>query len=73
MTMDYLMKGVPTVLKWSPAAGERDVKAEELEKAVSLLVLRCDLLRIIDGAEPSNEYYKTNELPSQKKSEKRIH
>src|SRR6266566_5407949 len=36
-------------------AGETDVRAETLEKAASLLVLRRDTLRIIDGAGPSIE------------------
>jgi hypothetical protein len=52
VTMDYLMKLVTTALEWSYAAGETDVKAETLEKAASLLVLRRDTLRIIDGAGP---------------------
>ena len=53
VTMDYLMKLVTTALEWTYAAGETDVKAETLEKAASLLVLRRDTLRIIDGAGPS--------------------
>ena len=36
-------------------AGETDVRAETLENAASLLVLRRDTLRIIDGAGPSVE------------------
>jgi hypothetical protein len=55
VTMDYLMKLVTTALEWSHAAGETDVKAETLESAASLLVLRRDTLRIIDGAGPSVE------------------
>jgi hypothetical protein len=55
VTMDYLMKLVTTALEWSHAAGETDVKAEMLESAASLLVLRRDTLRIIDGAGPSIE------------------
>jgi hypothetical protein len=55
VTMDYLMKFVTTALEWSYEAGEADVKAETLEKAVSLLVLRRDSFRIIDGAGPSVE------------------
>ncbi len=53
VTMDYLMKLVTTALEWSYAAGETDVRAETLEKAASLLVLRRDTFRIIDGAGPS--------------------
>jgi hypothetical protein len=55
VTMDYLMKLVTTALEWTYQAGETDVKAETLEKAASLLVLRRDTLRIIDGAGPSVE------------------
>jgi len=36
-------------------AGETDVRAETLQTAASLLVLRRDTLRIIDGAGPSVE------------------
>jgi hypothetical protein len=53
--MDYLMKLVTTALEWTYQAGETDVRAETLEKAASLLVLRRDTLRIIDGAGPSIE------------------
>jgi len=53
VTMDYLMKLVTTALEWTYQAGETDVRAETLEKAASLLVLRRDTLRIIDGAGPS--------------------
>jgi len=49
VTMDYLMKLVTTVLEWSYQAGETDVRAETLEKAAELLVLRRDTLRIIDN------------------------
>jgi hypothetical protein len=55
VTMDYLMKLVTTALEWSYQAGETDVRAETLESAASLLVLRRDTLRIIDGAGPSVE------------------
>ncbi len=55
VTMDYLMKLVTTALEWSQAAGETDVRAETLEKAAELLILRRDTLRIIDGAGPSVE------------------
>src|SRR5436305_9193642 len=53
VTMDYLMKLVTTALEWSFEASETNVRAETLEKAASLLVLRRDTLRIIDGAGPS--------------------
>jgi hypothetical protein len=36
-------------------AGETDVRAETLEAAASLLVLRRDTLRLIDGAGPDIE------------------
>src|SRR6266571_6742299 len=55
VTMDYLMKLVTTALEWTYQAGEADVRAETLEQAASLLVLRQDTLRIIDGAGPSVE------------------
>jgi hypothetical protein len=44
---------VTTALEWSYAAGETDVRAETLEKAAQLLVLRRDTLQIIDGAGPN--------------------
>ena len=47
------MKLVTTALEWSYAAGETDVRAEMLEQAAALLVLRRNTLRIIDGAGPS--------------------
>ena len=53
VTMDYLMKLVTTALEWTYAAGETNVRAETLELAAELLVLRRDTLRIIDGAGPS--------------------
>jgi hypothetical protein len=55
VTMDYLMKLVTTALEWSYQAGETDVRAETLQEAASLLVLRRDTLRIFDGAGPSIE------------------
>ena len=55
VTMDYLMKLVTTALEWTYQTGEQDIKAETLEKAAALLVLRRDTLRIIDGAGPSVE------------------
>jgi hypothetical protein len=53
VTMDYLMKLVTTALEWSYEASETNVRAEALEKAAELLVLRRDTLWIIDGAGPS--------------------
>ena len=53
VTMDYLMKLVTTALEWSYVAKAPDVRAETLEKAAQLLVLRRDTFRIIDGAGPS--------------------
>jgi len=55
VTMDYLMKLVTTALEWSYQAGDTEVRAETLEQAASLLVLRRDTLRIIDGDGPGNE------------------
>ncbi len=55
VTMDYLMKLVTTALEWSHAAGDTDVRAETLQAAAELLVLRRDTLRIIDGAGPGTE------------------
>jgi AAA domain len=55
VTMDYLMKLVTTALEWSYRAGEANVRAETLEQAAQLLVLRRDTLWIIDGAGPSVE------------------
>ncbi len=40
-------------VEWSYEAQETDVRAETLEKAAQLLVLRRDTFRIIDGAGPS--------------------
>ncbi len=55
VTMDYLMKLVTTALEWSHEAGETDMRAETLQAAAELLILRRDTLRIIDGAGPSVE------------------
>jgi hypothetical protein len=57
VTMDYLMKLVTTALEWSYQAGETDVRAETLEKAAELLVLRRDTFRIIDGEGPGIEAF----------------
>lgn len=55
VTMDYLMKLVTIALEWSYQAGDTEVRAETLEKAADLLVLRRDTLRIIDGEGPDSE------------------
>ncbi len=55
VTMDYLMKLVTTALEWAYADGDTEVRAETLERAVELLVLRRNTLWIIDGAGPSIE------------------
>jgi hypothetical protein len=55
VTMDSLMKLVTTALEWSFEASEANVRAETLERAAELLVLRRDTLRIIDGAGPTSE------------------
>lgn len=52
VTMNYLMKLVKAALEWSYEAQSPDVLVEMLEKAATLLVLRRDTLRIIDGAGP---------------------
>lgn len=49
------MKLVTTALEWTYQAREPDVRAETLEQAASLLVLRKDTLRIIDGDGPGVE------------------
>ncbi len=46
------MKLVTTALEWIYQTGEPDVRAETLELAAQLLVLRHDTLWIIDGAGP---------------------
>jgi hypothetical protein len=53
--MDNLMKLVIAALEWSYEAKATDVRAEWLERAAELLVLRHDTLRIIDGAGPGIE------------------
>ncbi len=55
VTMDYLMKLVTTALEWAYADRDTEVRAEKLERAAELLVLRRNTLRIIDGAGPSIE------------------
>src|SRR5437868_12585504 len=52
VTMDNLMKLVTTALEWTYQDGDPDVRAERLEQAASLLVLRRDTLQIIDGTGP---------------------
>src|SRR6266566_6167949 len=49
----YSTKLVTTALEWTYEARETDVRAETLESAASLLVLRRDTLWLIDGAGPS--------------------
>src|SRR5436309_7674687 len=48
----YSTKLVTTALEWTYQAVEPDVRAETLELAAQLLVLRHDTLWIIDGAGP---------------------
>jgi AAA domain len=55
VTMDNLMTLVSAALEWSYEAKAKDVLAEMLEKAASLLVLHRDTLKLIDGAGPSTE------------------
>ena len=50
VTMDNLMKLVVAALEWSYEAKAPDVRAERLERAAELLVLRHDTLWVIDGA-----------------------
>ena len=52
VTMDHLMKLVTTALEWSYQAGDTDVRAETLQAAAELLVLRRDTLWLIEGAGP---------------------
>jgi hypothetical protein len=46
------MKLVTTALEWTYEAGEMNMRAERLKSAAELLVLRHDMLWIIDGAGP---------------------
>jgi hypothetical protein len=55
VTMDSLMKLVTTALEWAYADGDTEVRAEKLERAAELLMLRRNTLRIIDGAGPTIE------------------
>ncbi|OLE31406.1 MAG: hypothetical protein AUG45_13325 [Ktedonobacter sp. 13_1_20CM_3_54_15] len=55
VTMDHVMKLVTTALEWTYEAHETDVRAETLEQAAELLVLRRDTFRIIDGDGPSHD------------------
>ncbi len=48
------MKLVTTALEWTYEAHETDVRAETLEQAAELLVLRRDTFGIIDGDGPSH-------------------
>ena len=73
VTMDNLMKLVIAALEWSYVAKATDVRAEWLERAAELLVLRHDTLRIIDGAGPSVEAdqdAKTKDRPNGKDPER---
>jgi hypothetical protein len=47
------MKLVTTALEWAYEAHETDVRAQTLEDAASLLILRRDTFRVIDGDGPS--------------------
>ncbi|GHO87535.1 hypothetical protein KSZ_55410 [Dictyobacter formicarum] len=69
VTMDYLMKLVTTALEWTYQARESDVRAETLELAASLLVLRKDTLRIIDGAGPGVEADQASDTKPEQASE----
>ena len=51
------MKLVTTALEWTYEAHETDVRAQTLENAASLLVLRRDTFRIIDGDGPSHDVH----------------
>jgi AAA domain len=64
VTMDYLMKLVTTALEWTYEASETDVRAETLELAASLLVLRRDTLWLIDGAGPDAPTARPDEAES---------
>ncbi len=55
VTMDHLMKLVTTALEWTYEANAPDVQAQTLEDAASLLVLRRDTFRIIDGDGPGHD------------------
>jgi len=63
VTMNYLMKLVKAALEWSYEAKSTDVLVEMLEKAATLLVLRRETLRIIDGAGPRID---VSQAPSEK-------
>src|SRR5579859_1692343 len=49
VTMDHVMKLVTTALERTYEAHETDVRAQTLEDAASLLALRRDTFRVIDG------------------------
>src|SRR2546428_9621177 len=59
------MKLVTTALEWTYQAREPDVRAETLEQAASLLVLRKDTLRIIDDDGPGVEAPPSEPEPEQ--------
>src|SRR5712692_5974019 len=66
VAMDYLMKLVTTALEWTYQAGETDVRAETLQAAASLLVLRRNTLRIIDGTGPSLDAPQSESAPQER-------
>jgi hypothetical protein len=66
--MDNLMKGVLAALEWSYEAKATDVRAEWLERASELLVLRHATLRIIDGAGPGIEADQASETRAEEVS-----
>jgi hypothetical protein len=55
VTMDHVMKLVTTALERTYEAHETDVRAQTLEDAASLLVLRRDTFRVIDGDGPGHD------------------
>ncbi len=54
VSMEHVMKLVTTALEWAYEAHETEVRAETLEQAAELLILRRDTFRIIDGDGPSH-------------------
>jgi hypothetical protein len=72
VTMDNLMKLVTAALEWSYEAKATNVRAERLERAAELLVLRHDTLRIIDGAGPSVDADQTSGAKPEQTSETQV-
>ncbi|HEU5374248.1 MAG TPA: ATP-binding protein [Ktedonobacteraceae bacterium] len=68
VTMNYLMKLEKAALEWSYEAQSPDVLVEMLEKAATLLVLRRDTLRIIDGAGPRLDVFQAPPENSEQRS-----